>query len=79
MAGGKHAEQVSCLVCLFDHGKLTKAERVYEGDESDEYACEEAHRFHMDWSDGEAEAPQWPPSEDIVKTAAQHGQTGGAP
>ncbi len=78
MAGGKHAQKVSCLVCLFDEGQLTPAERIYEGDESDEYKCTKGHQFHMDWADGEADAPQWPPSDDLVKTAAQQSQAGSA-
>ena len=78
MAGGIHAQFVACPICLFDEGKLTKAERVYEGDESDAYACEEGHRSEIDWSDGEAKDPQWPPSPELKKTAAEYAQAGGA-
>ncbi len=69
MAGGKHAEEVPCLVCLSDKGVLTKATRTYEGDETDEYLCEKKHSFGMDWSAGEADSPLWPPDEDLEQFA----------
>jgi len=74
MAGGRNAETVPCQVCLADHGVLTAAVRVYEGDETDHYRCEKGHEFGIDWSAGEAEEPMWPPSAELktyVKEQAQ--------
>ncbi|HEY3450428.1 MAG TPA: hypothetical protein VGK67_29000 [Myxococcales bacterium] len=70
MAGGKLAADVACLPCLFDHGRLTRARRIQEGRESDQYLCDEGHQFGIDWSKGPATEPQWPaPQElrDLVK------------
>ena len=78
MAGGKHAATVACLVCLTDHGALVRAERSYEGDENDEYRCEEGHLFSIDWSAGEAKEPQWPPSDELKAFAASQKTQGGA-
>ncbi len=61
MAGGKLAKQVPCMVCL-GSGRMTKAERIYEGYESDQYQCEQGHQFGMDWSSGPATECLWPPS-----------------
>lgn len=49
------------MVCLGDHGQLTRAERVYEGVEDDHYVCAKGHQFGMDWRAGPATEPQWPP------------------
>ena len=67
MAGGKNAETVACIVCLADERGLTKSERVREGEETDEYRCDKGHTFGIDWSAGEAEGPQWPPSRELTE------------
>ena len=69
MAGGKLAEYVPCMVCLTDAGQLTKANRIHEGDESDQYKCEKGHKFGMDWSTGPATEAQWPPSTELQALA----------
>jgi hypothetical protein len=46
--------------CLGD-GLLTKAVRVSEGFESDQYRCEKGHGFGIDWRGNPAAEPQWPP------------------
>ena len=61
MAGGPHAQEVVCMVCFGDDGKLIRAVRTYEGDEDDRYRCERGHEFGIDWSRGPATEPQWPP------------------
>ncbi|MEO8702742.1 MAG: hypothetical protein ABI867_22045 [Kofleriaceae bacterium] len=61
MAGGPNAEAVVCMVCLGDGPKLTKATRIYEGDEDDRYRCELGHEFGLDWARGKPTEPQWPP------------------
>jgi hypothetical protein len=66
MAGGKHAEYVPCMVCMADDNLLVKATRVYEGVEDDKYVCEKGHEFGMDFRDGPATEPQWPPSPELV-------------
>lgn len=55
MAGGDNAKLHWCMVCG------AKAERIYEGDESDEYKCERGHKFSIDWQGKPPPAPQWPP------------------
>jgi hypothetical protein len=64
MAGGIHAEVVPCYVCMGETQALTKAVRVREGDESDQYRCEKGHSFGIDWSRGPATEPQWPVTPD---------------
>lgn len=64
MAGGRLAEQVPCMVCLGD-GQMTRAVRIYEGNESDQYRCEQGHEFGMDWSAGPATEALWPPSPEL--------------
>jgi hypothetical protein len=64
MAGGEFARDVACMVCLDDR-VLTRAQRIYEGDETDRYRCENGHDFGMDWLDPATEA-QWPPPADIL-------------
>lgn len=53
------------MVCL-DDGVVTKAVRVHEGVESDQYRCDSGHTFGMDWSRGPATEPEWPPPPDVV-------------
>jgi hypothetical protein len=65
MAGGPLANIVTCLVCLGD-GKLTKAARTYEGDESDGYLCDKGHDFSIDWRGKPATEAQWPPSRELI-------------
>ena len=64
MAGGPHAREVMCPECGFDEGVVTRAERVREGVESDDYVCDRGHRFGMSFRRGPAETPQWPPGAD---------------
>lgn len=65
MAGGPLAAEVACLVCL-DDGALTKAVRVREGVESDDYRCERGHEFGLDWRGRPADEPQWPPPQELI-------------
>lgn len=53
------------MVCLSDDRTLTKATRIYEGDETDRYRCEKGHEFGMDWTDP-ADEKQWPPAPELV-------------
>lgn len=69
MAGGPHAQVVACLECLYDHRTLTRAVRVREGAESDQYVCERRHQFGVDWSHGPAAEPQWPPPAELAALA----------
>ena len=64
MAGGTLAEEAVCMVCLGD-GKLTRAVRVHEGQEDDQYRCEKGHTFGMDFRTGPATEPLWPPSPEL--------------
>jgi len=66
MAGGPFAHEVPCMVCMGDHDELTRATRVHEGVEDDQYVCDKGHRFGMDWRGAPATEPQWPPSPDLV-------------
>lgn len=50
------------MPCLVDDGVNTRAIRVHEGIESDQYRCEKGHTFGMDWREPATE-PQWPPTE----------------
>jgi hypothetical protein len=70
MAGGPHAHHVVCMECL-TAGQLTRATRVYEGDEDDRYRCERGHEFGIDWGQGPATEPQWPPSPELEAFAKQ--------
>jgi len=65
MAGGPLANAMVCMDCLGD-AVLTKAIRIYEGAESDQYRCEKGHTFGMDWRDKPATEPQWPPPQEYV-------------
>jgi hypothetical protein len=66
MAGGPLAKECACFVCLGDN-KITKATRVHEGVESDQYVCEKGHQFGVDYRKGPATTPQWPlPPETIA-------------
>lgn len=60
------------MVCV-DEGRLTKAVRVHEGVESDQYVCERRHTFGMDWSRGPATEPEWPPPPEIEAMLAKDG------
>lgn len=66
MAGGPLAREVMCMVCL-DEAKVTRATRIHEGVESDQYRCDVGHEFGMDWSRGPASEAQWPPPPEIVE------------
>jgi hypothetical protein len=67
MAGGPNAEAVVCMVCLSEDRTLTKAIRIYEGDEDDRYRCEKGHEFGIDWSREPATEPQWPPGPEYAE------------
>lgn len=65
MAGGRFAGQVMCMTCAGD-GVVTRADRVYEGIEDDQYRCSEGHTFGIDWSRGAPDEPQWPLADEVV-------------
>jgi len=65
MAGGALAQEVACLQCLSDDHRLTRATRVHEGFESDQYRCALGHECGIDGSRGPAEVPQWPAPPDV--------------
>jgi hypothetical protein len=54
------------MECL-GNGVVTKATRIYEGAESDQYRCEKGHEFGIDWRGKPATEPQWPPSPELVE------------
>ena len=59
MSGGPYAAVVTCLTCG------SRAERLSEGFETDQYQCEKGHLFGVESGDKPATEPQWPPSEKI--------------
>jgi hypothetical protein len=61
VAGGPHAEAIACMECLGD-GAITKAVRIVEGVETDQYRCERGHVFGVEYRRGPATEPQWPPA-----------------
>ncbi len=65
MAGGPLAQEVTCFECL-EAGKVTRAVRIYEGVEDDQYRCENGHVFGIDYRKGPATEPQWPPAPELV-------------
>ena len=65
MAGGKLAAEIPCMVCMGE-GRITKAKRIYEGVEDDQYICDRNHEFGVDYSRGPATEPQWPPPQELV-------------
>lgn len=65
MAGGPLANEMVCMECLGE-GVLTRAVRIHEGVEDDEYRCDHGHQFGMDWRSGPATEPQWPPPAEYV-------------
>ncbi|MEW5741992.1 MAG: hypothetical protein AB1938_23960 [Myxococcota bacterium] len=69
MAGGPLAQEVMCMVCFGDDSVLTKAVRVYEGQEDDHYRCEKGHTFGIDWRGQPATEPQWPPPPELLPQA----------
>ena len=70
MAGGPHAHQVMCPTCGFDDGVVTRADRVREGVESDDYVCDLGHRFGVSYRRGPVDEPQWPPGKDDLDAVA---------
>ena len=59
MAGGPNAQEVMCMECG------SKANRIVEGLETDQYQCSAGHQFSMNWSHGgPPDTPQWPPSQE---------------
>jgi hypothetical protein len=71
MAGGPNAAVVACDVCLFDEGLVTRAARLVEGAESDEYQCERGHRFGVEYRRGPVAEAQWPPGPEVEAEAAR--------
>ena len=65
MAGGPNAEFMACMVCL-DKRVLTQAERVIEGEETDQYFCEKGHQFGFTFPRGPAREPTWPPPQSVI-------------
>ncbi len=59
MAGGNNAQVVWCQVCG------ARAERTYDGDETDEYKCQKGHKFGIDWRGKAPTTPQWPPPPEL--------------
>jgi len=59
MAGGPLAQEIPCFQCLGE-GKVTKATRVVEGVEDDQYLCELGHQFGVDYRRGPATELTWP-------------------
>jgi len=71
VAGGDHAQVVWCQVCG------VRAERTYEGDETDEYKCVKGHTFGIDWRGRPPSTPQWPPPPELkpfVESLAKGGR-----
>ena len=62
------------MVCLTD-GTLTKATRIRDGLEDDQYVCELGHEFGVDWSHGEATEPQWPPTAELRALVANRSES----
>lgn len=62
------------MVCFTD-GMLTKATRIRDGVEDDQYVCERGHEFGVDWSHGAATEPQWPPSDEMRAAIARRNQS----
>ena len=63
MAGGPLAAEVPCMVCFAEEDRWTKAVRIAEGVEADQYRCERGHTFGMDFPRGPAKEKSWPPPE----------------
>lgn len=59
MAGGPLAQEIPCFDCLAE-GKVSKATRVHEGVEDDQYECERGHQFGVEYRRGPATEPTWP-------------------
>ena len=59
MAGGPLAQEIPCFDCLAE-GKVSKATRVHEGVEDDQYECERGHQFGVDYQRGPASERTWP-------------------
>lgn len=59
MAGGPLAQEIPCFECLAE-GKATRAERLYEGVEDDQYRCDLGHEFGVDYRRGPATQATWP-------------------
>lgn len=55
MAGGANGRVVPCMECA------GPAERIYEGQESDQYRCRECGAEHgIDWRGQPPDEPAWP-------------------
>jgi hypothetical protein len=52
------------MECLGER-TLTRATRIREGVETDDYRCDLGHEFGMNWLDKPATEPQWPPSDEL--------------
>jgi hypothetical protein len=72
MAGGPLAQEIWCFTCYGETNKITKATRVYEGEEDDHYRCELGHEFGVDFRKGPATEAQWPPPPELVAAANEN-------
>jgi hypothetical protein len=54
------------MVCLSDDNTVVRATRIREGVESDNYICEKGHDFGLDYRNGPATSPQWPPPPELA-------------
>ncbi len=67
MAGGPFARLVACPICR------SRAVRTYEGDEEDQYSCDDGHSFQIEWGRfGAPTMPEWPP---VPETVALFGRS----
>jgi hypothetical protein len=64
MAGGPLARSVPCYQCL-EKGRVTRAFRLIEGVESDQYLCWRGHLFGVDYRRGPPSEKQWPPPKEL--------------
>ena len=70
MAGGPLAQEIPCFECL-NEGKATRATRIYEGVEDDQYRCDLGHEFGVDYRRGPATEATWPLTpEQVAEIAA---------
>jgi hypothetical protein len=66
MAGGPLAREIICFECL-EQGTVSRADRIHEGVEDDQYRCELGHQFGVDYRRGPATEAQWPPDPALVE------------
>lgn len=59
MAGGPLAQEIPCFECVGE-GVVSRATRLHEGVEDDQYECERGHSFGVDYRRGPATEATWP-------------------